>query len=597
MTLVPTFVPRPFRGAANLEQDDDDEVSPVLIVLAVLIVFALFFVCAIWLYKKTTQTVRLGTEDGAIPTNRNAYETYDVHHGTRPLPQAPPQYAIAELEQNASVSRRAPVMGVPTSGNPIAAAFHPQQPPGATGSYYQQPGPDYQQSAFEVDVHAIQEQTARKASNKVRAVPQAGLRKAATLNGRQGGPGREGRVAPLQCAGGNMPNFGLVDSSLLGVLHRVGQQRQWSIDDLEKVVEKLHCIGVTKPCDLILLIRCGMLNTKLRQNRQKTMRQDTVRTIIAFLGLGKTVYLAEPAPEASCSQAILAREKEQGKSEFMRASIRLSRRICPPTTQGEAEEPEYPLQGSTKVSPRLCEPPRGSEPEPVFYDLEEVISLGEEEQLTQEAESSMRGDGVLDEPESRDYSLPDTHILQRIGQQAVWRVIEVPLSWLFFYQTTVAGSFSDGRSLQSTVDDLRSGGESPFTLPLMHCLIVDKKLYGMGTRRLLCYHHLWDATEPRKLIPVLFCNKLCDGCTRNADGLSMAVIGTTLLDGSMRAVVERRPPVGGTVGTCADLVAQYNRNIAPASEAGTSEVFYPRHLSLRRCGDERSSAGSTSFSL
>jgi hypothetical protein len=80
-----------------------------------------------------------------------------------------------------------------------------------------------------------------------------------------------------------------------------------------------------------------------------------------------------------------------------------------------------------------------------------------------------------------------------------WRV---PLARLNFYQDFICSSFMDGRNLNITVGELRSGIVTPETLPHIEALFYRGKWYGMGNRRLACFNIAF-ADDRSRLIPVL----------------------------------------------------------------------------------------------
>ncbi|CUI14214.1 Hypothetical protein, putative [Bodo saltans] len=79
--------------------------------------------------------------------------------------------------------------------------------------------------------------------------------------------------------------------------------------------------------------------------------------------------------------------------------------------------------------------------------------------------------------------------------------IELPLKEIFFYQDYISQRFMDGRLLTDTIAALQRGDLSPHTLPAIQCLKYRGRWYGMGNRRLACYHHVYRDT-PDKMIPV-----------------------------------------------------------------------------------------------
>jgi hypothetical protein len=83
----------------------------------------------------------------------------------------------------------------------------------------------------------------------------------------------------------------------------------------------------------------------------------------------------------------------------------------------------------------------------------------------------------------------------------VYAQIELPLKDILFYQDYISQRFMDGRLLTDTIAALQQGNATPHTLPRMQCLKYRGRWYGMGNRRLACYHYVFRDT-PNKMIPV-----------------------------------------------------------------------------------------------
>ena len=79
----------------------------------------------------------------------------------------------------------------------------------------------------------------------------------------------------------------------------------------------------------------------------------------------------------------------------------------------------------------------------------------------------------------------------------------VPLSELRFYQDYICGTFTNGRSLASTIEELRLGAITPETLPPIEALYHRGVWYGMGNRRLACFFMVYSASDPHRPIPVI----------------------------------------------------------------------------------------------
>lgn len=85
----------------------------------------------------------------------------------------------------------------------------------------------------------------------------------------------------------------------------------------------------------------------------------------------------------------------------------------------------------------------------------------------------------------------------------VYELRNVRLCDILFYQDYIANHFIDGRGLMETIGQLQSGAASPESLPTIECLGYQGKYYGMGNRRLACFHFVY-RNSPERTIPVLF---------------------------------------------------------------------------------------------
>eukprot|EP01063_Lacrimia_lanifica_P005870 TRINITY_DN13539_c0_g1_i1.p1 TRINITY_DN13539_c0_g1~~TRINITY_DN13539_c0_g1_i1.p1 ORF type:complete len:357 (+),score=82.79 TRINITY_DN13539_c0_g1_i1:54-1124(+) len=344
--------------------------------------------------------------------------------------------------------------------------------------------------------------------------------------------------------------FGKVDDALLGVLHRVAVLRKWSEKEIGSVIKKLLAVDVRDVYTVMLLIRCNVLQKRLKAAGQKTFKKDTLMQIRNLGGFGH---------QSSAAQWDIIES-------------------VPPSATPE----EAPLPNDPHLTPELLsvEPLHVVDTEGCADELtpEEVLEQSADVRRIIELELGMAA-GAKSEPSEaasvRSVRMDDFHLLTPIRTRAMWRVVEVPLDWLYFYQTCVAGSFSDGKPLQETIDELRSGMVSPYTIPLMHALCIDGRLYGMGTRRLLCFHTVWGSVYPEKKIPILFCNHSATGATYNECGLHMRMFGQTRIDGGYLSQVSRRPPRRNLPRpTARNLQIEYQKNRMPVSREGTNEVYW-----------------------
>lgn len=85
--------------------------------------------------------------------------------------------------------------------------------------------------------------------------------------------------------------------------------------------------------------------------------------------------------------------------------------------------------------------------------------------------------------------------------EAVYVSREIPLKEIYFYQDYISQRFMDGRPLMDTIVALQRGTVTPHTLPPMQCLKFKGRWFGMGNRRLACYHYVF-RHDPNKMIPV-----------------------------------------------------------------------------------------------
>jgi hypothetical protein len=128
--------------------------------------------------------------------------------------------------------------------------------------------------------------------------------------------------------------------------------------------------------------------------------------------------------------------------------------------------------------------------------------------------------------------LPEDHAYRhQSGAPAMIRLRNI-----HFYQDYVSDRFSDGRSLQSTIDELRHGTATPSSLPPLRVAkrSSDGKYYSLCNRRLACYHHVF-RNCPDTLIPVLLRQELAANLLPQGDGkgMSVRVGGGIMLDGRL----------------------------------------------------------------
>eukprot|EP00756_Hemistasia_phaeocysticola_P031510 Hpha_TRINITY_DN16356_c1_g9::TRINITY_DN16356_c1_g9_i1::g.58677::m.58677 len=129
------------------------------------------------------------------------------------------------------------------------------------------------------------------------------------------------------------------------------------------------------------------------------------------------------------------------------------------------------------------------------------------------------------------------------GGKSDYRIVEVPLKLLYFYQSAIRNSFSDGKSFQTTVDALRNGELTPYQMPLAHVNLTAGRLYCMGTRRLACLVLAFWHTNPDKLIPVLWSGKAMWTGFPQGDDVTLTVSGGgVLIDGAHWTSIRRGAP-------------------------------------------------------
>ena len=312
---------------------------------------------------------------------------------------------------------------------------------------------------------------------------------------------------------------------LNAVVYQVGQVHSWDEPDRIAVLHKLRAIGVTDVDKFRTMVYSSEINSAFRQLGFKTLNNDTFITLRSALDTNTThseeLYAPENTPPASFSPPSSLPDTSSGES-----------------TSTECGSPQYTCEGV------------------VESDEEDNAGRGHEEESEVQDNRHSLANVVL----------PDYLRLPVIDKPAVWHVVDIPLSMLFFYQTTVTKAFSCGKLLQFTIDQLRSGERSPTSLPLMHVVVMRGKLYSMGTRRLTCFHHVWGRSDPDKLIPVLMCGKRCAGNQANHEGTKMQLFSSAKLDGVQCSSVVRTLPLKMT--TVAQLMEKYNRNVLPIEHNG-----------------------------
>eukprot|EP00759_Apiculatamorpha_spiralis_P041902 PhF_6_TR40337/c1_g1_i1/m.59980 len=69
--------------------------------------------------------------------------------------------------------------------------------------------------------------------------------------------------------------------------------------------------------------------------------------------------------------------------------------------------------------------------------------------------------------------------------------LNIKISEIYFYQNYIQARFTEGRTLLSTIQSLESGAIKPQDIPSIEALHWRGKWYGMGNRRLACYHYVY----------------------------------------------------------------------------------------------------------
>ena len=313
--------------------------------------------------------------------------------------------------------------------------------------------------------------------------------------------------------------FGLLEPGIVSALGVVSRSRRWKSEDLLKVAKKLVATNMTRTRKLLIAIKSGMLNPVLKQNGFTSFSKKTLSLLYGIL----------------CCTCI--RDVEIIESTNV-IEIR----------EEHVEEPPPPA-------------------------VEDVIDESEVQTLM---EGCAEISGIISPdslPTVIEGKMIDADSLQPIRELAEWHIIEIPIKHLYFYQTSVAGTFSDSRSLQSTVNELRMGEKTPYKIPLMHTLLVDGRLYGMGTRRTVCYHRIC-AHNQNAMIPVLFANRSSDSSLHNKEGLNMCLIHPCVIDGVTYHEMSRSPH-SPDIYSCKDLTKQYENNVLPVKREGSTEYWHP----------------------
>eukprot|EP00759_Apiculatamorpha_spiralis_P041903 PhF_6_TR40337/c1_g1_i2/m.59981 len=69
--------------------------------------------------------------------------------------------------------------------------------------------------------------------------------------------------------------------------------------------------------------------------------------------------------------------------------------------------------------------------------------------------------------------------------------LNIKIGEIYFYQNYIRGNFTNGKSLLDTIQSLESGAIKPQDIPSIEALHWRGKWYGMGNRRLACYHYVY----------------------------------------------------------------------------------------------------------
>ena len=327
----------------------------------------------------------------------------------------------------------------------------------------------------------------------------------------------------------------LVDEELRDVILALGETRNWGDKDNQAVMRKLRAIKATTVPRVKTLLNSNQINGALRRNGFKALSADTIGTLSRVLKCKGSVCGvlrsdSEPATDLDLSvyepevASILEHSRwSAGRSGSHKVDVASPRRVGPPATarQNVAVLMRFPIHNTT--------------PPPSTY--------------------------------------PDFMEVPIISTEAKWHVIHVPLSSIFFYQATVASSFSCGLSLQFSINQLRLGEVTPESMPLIYVLLMDGRLYGMGTRRLVCFHHVWGETDPHRSIPVLFCGKRCVSSIANEDPFVVHGICFLWLEGTAQKSF-KRPTCTLPPSSAENLLKAYDRAIQPIAKG--ENLMYPK---------------------
>jgi hypothetical protein len=169
--------------------------------------------------------------------------------------------------------------------------------------------------------------------------------------------------------------------------------------------------------------------------------------------------------------------------------------------------------------------------------------------------------------------LPDTCEQATVSTRPSYRVIELPLKDIYFYQNYISNVFMDGRPLTDTIEALQAGTITPLTLPLIECLKYRGKWYAIGNRRLACFQYVF-RDKPDTLIPVQAL-ELGDHDICNASGSGTQV----QVGGGIRIVdvVDKE--------LLQELSPEERANKAALAQLHTTRVYVLKHCTLWKAED------------
>eukprot|EP01062_Namystynia_karyoxenos_P081375 TRINITY_DN8939_c0_g1_i1.p1 TRINITY_DN8939_c0_g1~~TRINITY_DN8939_c0_g1_i1.p1 ORF type:complete len:522 (+),score=89.32 TRINITY_DN8939_c0_g1_i1:139-1566(+) len=267
------------------------------------------------------------------------------------------------------------------------------------------------------------------------------------------------------------------------------------------------------------------------------------------LGLRSRGPSAHPTPQSTLHQG--AAEKSST------AQVPDADTAAPAPAPSAAAEPptagtsEAPAAADRALSAAAVEPCRGSAGSGSSLDSGGSSSGPPEDSLNHLSPGD-RVDYLLRNPETSAVvraRLPQCLLdLQHVARARQLHIVLVPLSVLYFYQNSAARTFQDGRSLQSTLDELRSGEASPYTIPLMMFQLVcsgrkPARLYSVNNRRLFCYHYVYGKERPDLLIPGLwngtYANRGDTGGLPQGNDTDLPVLGCVSIDGTTKGCLSR----------------------------------------------------------